>query len=207
MKHKLDLDTWARKVHFNFFKTFEEPYHGACVRIDCTQAYRHAKEAGVPFFFYYLYQSLCAAQRVEPFRLRIQNDDVYVHDHLDAAVTVARDNGTFGYGYIPYRETLQEFIEGGQREVERVKNASDLTPNGAENAILYSVLPWLDFTSISHARVFSFKGTSPFITFGKMTERERRRSMPVSIHVHHALVDGLHVGQYVDCFQELMNAE
>ena len=31
--------------------------------------------------------------------------------------------------------------------------------------------------------------------------------MPVSIHVHHALVDGLHVGQYIDCFQELLNAQ
>jgi chloramphenicol O-acetyltransferase type A len=29
--------------------------------------------------------------------------------------------------------------------------------------------------------------------------------MSVSIHVHHALVDGYHVGLYVDRFQALMN--
>jgi chloramphenicol O-acetyltransferase type A len=38
-----------------------------------------------------------------------------------------------------------------------------------------------------------------------MTEKDGKRSMPVSVHVHHALVDGLHVGQYIDRFQELMN--
>jgi chloramphenicol O-acetyltransferase type A len=40
-----------------------------------------------------------------------------------------------------------------------------------------------------------------------MTEKDGKRSMPVSIHAHHGLVDGLHVGQYIDCFQELMNTQ
>ncbi|MDB5207744.1 MAG: Chloramphenicol acetyltransferase [Flavisolibacter sp.] len=29
--------------------------------------------------------------------------------------------------------------------------------------------------------------------------------MPFSIHVHHALIDGFHAGQFVDLFQEEMN--
>jgi chloramphenicol O-acetyltransferase type A len=32
-----------------------------------------------------------------------------------------------------------------------------------------------------------------------------KRTMPMSIHVHHGLVDGLHLGQFVDYFQEIMN--
>jgi chloramphenicol O-acetyltransferase type A len=39
-----------------------------------------------------------------------------------------------------------------------------------------------------------------------MTENGGKRSMPVAIHVNHALVDGIHVGQYVDCFQARMNS-
>ena len=30
--------------------------------------------------------------------------------------------------------------------------------------------------------------------------------MPVSIHVHHALADGLHVAQFVEHFQKLLDA-
>jgi chloramphenicol O-acetyltransferase type A len=31
--------------------------------------------------------------------------------------------------------------------------------------------------------------------------------MPISINVHHGLMDGFQVGQFIDCFQELMNGE
>jgi chloramphenicol O-acetyltransferase type A len=43
------------------------------------------------------------------------------------------------------------------------------------------------------------------MSFGKMTESDGKLTMPVSVHVHHALIDGLHVGQYIDLFQQLMN--
>jgi chloramphenicol O-acetyltransferase type A len=32
-----------------------------------------------------------------------------------------------------------------------------------------------------------------------------KKTMPMSVHVHHGLMDGLHVGLFIDFFQELMN--
>jgi chloramphenicol O-acetyltransferase type A len=29
--------------------------------------------------------------------------------------------------------------------------------------------------------------------------------MSMSVHVHHGLMDGMHLGQFVDYFQEIMN--
>jgi chloramphenicol O-acetyltransferase type A len=205
MRHKLDIETWIRKAHFEFFSTFEEPYHGVCVTIDCSEAYRFAKTNGISVFLYYLHRSLTAAQRIEPFRYRIEQKEVFVYERIDAGSTIARSNGTFGYGHIIYCQSLETFLKDANREVERVRSSSDLTRTAASNVIRYSALPWIDFTSLSHARMFSFADSCPLISFGKMTESAGKRSMPVSIHVHHALVDGLHVGQYIDCFQELMN--
>jgi len=37
-----------------------------------------------------------------------------------------------------------------------------------------------------------------------MTERHGRKVMPVSVHVHHALMDGYHVGQYIELFGQLL---
>jgi chloramphenicol O-acetyltransferase type A len=209
MKRKVDMENWARKAHFEFFKAFEEPYYGVCVNIDCSAAYRFAKRNGHSVFLYCLYQSLSAAQRSEPFKLRIEQEqgDVFIYERVDAGSTIARSNGTFGYGHILYHESLADFLEGANREIARVRSANDLNRTTAINVIRYSALPWIDFTSISHARMFSLPDSSPRISFGKMTETGGRRSMPVSIHVHHALVDGLHVGQYIDCFQELMNEQ
>ena len=40
-----------------------------------------------------------------------------------------------------------------------------------------------------------------------MTGEGEYRSMPISIHVHHALMDGYEVGLFVEEFQKLMNLE
>jgi chloramphenicol O-acetyltransferase type A len=206
-KRKLDLENWVRRPHFEFFSTFEEPYYGVVVNVDCEAAYRFSKRRGISFFLYYLYRSLAAAQDIEPFRQRIVGKEVYVYDRIDGGSTIGRSNGTFGYGLFVYCDSMDEFLEGATREVERVRAGSDLTRNSAENVIRYSALPWLDFTSLSHARMFSMPDSCPRISFGKMTEKEGKKSMPVAIHVNHALVDGIHVGQYVDRFQELLLAD
>ena len=40
-----------------------------------------------------------------------------------------------------------------------------------------------------------------------MSEVNGRKEMPVSIHVHHALMDGKDVADYIDLFQKLMNSD
>jgi chloramphenicol O-acetyltransferase type A len=205
MNRKLDIDQWARRDHFNFFRQFEEPFFGVCVNIDCTAAYNKAKESNTSFFLYYLYQSLAAANNIEPFRYRIKNDEVWVYDRVNASPTINRPDGTFGFSYMDYYESLEEFIEYAQQEITRVQGSTGLIPAiSGENVIHYSSIPWINFTQLSHARSFSFRDSCPKISFGKMTEENGRRTMPVSIHVHHALMDGYHVGQYVELFQERM---
>jgi chloramphenicol O-acetyltransferase type A len=137
--------------------------------------------------------------------LRIEDDEVFVYDRVHAATTIARSNGTFGFGYIDYYPSFDQFIDMANKEVERVQNSTLLNKATRWDMIRFSSLPWIDFTSLSHARMFSFNDSAPSISFGKMTETNGKRSMPMSVHVHHALVDGLHIGQYVNCFQALMN--
>lgn len=208
MKQILDLNTWARKDHFHFFNQFDEPFFGVCVQIDCTNAYAEAKNQGYSFFLYYLYQSLLAANRIPAFRYRIEEDLVWVHDQVHASPTINRPDGSFGFAYIDFKEDFQEFLTSAEMEITNVQQSTGLFPSASGDCVIhYSALPWLDFTSMSHARHFAFKDSSPKISFGKMTVSAGRRSMPVSIHVHHALMDGYHVGQYVELFQQLMNSK
>ena len=206
MKRLLNLAGWNRRDHYHFFKQFEEPFFGVCVNIDCTTAYKKAKEQNISFFLYYLYQSLVAANETEPFRYRISGDDVLAYDEVHASPTINRPDGTFGFSYINYHSSFETFLQKAAEEIERVRNSTGLVPAvSGENVIHYSSIPWLNFTSLSHARAFSFKDSCPKISFGKMTVEGGKRSMPVAIHVHHALMDGFHVGQFVDRFQAGMN--
>lgn len=206
MKTEINIDNWVRKQHFLFFKDFEEPFYGVNVIIDCTRAYEKSKKRGCSFFLYYLYCSLKAANSIENFRYIIEGESVYLYDQIDASTTVDRPNGTFGMSdAISYSPSFEMFEEGALAEMERIRLSVDLLPASRNNIIHYSAVPWIDFTSLSHARKFSRKDSSTKISFGKMTEKSGKRFMPVSIHVHHALIDGVHIGLFVDEFQRLMN--
>jgi chloramphenicol O-acetyltransferase type A len=206
MPQKLNLATWDRKDHFQFFRRFEEPFFGVCVEVDCTVAYHQAKEVDTSFFLYYLHKSIVAVNQTEPFCYRIVGDDVIIHENVGASATINRPNGTFGFSYIPYAGDFREFEQLAQAEIERIRNTSGLEPaTSSEGVIHYSSLPWIKFTSVSHARSFSHADSIPKISFGKMTETGGKRTMPVSVHVHHALMDGFHVGQHLELFQELLN--
>ncbi|WP_160714203.1 chloramphenicol acetyltransferase [Chitinophaga solisilvae] len=208
MKQLLNLDTWARKDHFQFFTQFEEPFFGVCVTVDCTRAYTIAKEKGYSFFLYYLHASLAAANATEPFRYRISNGEIWIYDAVHASPTINRPDGTFGFAYMDYHPDFQAFAAAAQEETNRVQQSTGLIPAvSGENVIHCSSLPWIDFTSISHARSFSFKDSCPKISFGKMTSTNGIMTMPVSVHVHHALMDGYHVGRFLEVFQETMNRE
>jgi chloramphenicol O-acetyltransferase type A len=205
MKHKIDLDSWLRKEHFEFFNQFDEPYHGVTVNIDCTVAYQTVKKHSASFFLYYLYKALSVSQTIDAFKLRIEENEVYSYDRIDAGSAIGRPDGTFGFGDFTYYPTFDTFHAEAVKVMRKVEQESGLTRSGALNVIRFSPLPWINFTSLSHARMFTFKDSCPKISFGKMTENNRKRSMPISIHVHHALIDGYHLGQFIERYQELMN--
>lgn len=206
MKQLLALDTWARKDHFEFFSRFDEPFFGVCVDIDCSTAWQQANAMETSFFLLYLHRSLVAANEVTPFRYRISEGQVWIHDTVGASPTINRPDGTFGFGYMDYYPDYATFSAKAAQETERVRNSKGLIPAiSGENVIHYSALPWIDFNSLSHARSFSFPDSCPKISFGKMTEVHGRKRMSVSVHVHHGLMDGFHVGEFIDLFQQKMN--
>ena len=195
MKHEIDLSTCKRGEHFEVFKNFDEPLFGITVKVECSVAYKKAKESGYPFSLYYLYLSLKAANEIEEFRYRIEGEKVVCYDNVGAGPTVFRDDETFGYAYMPYNKYIEVFMNQASVEVERVKAERGLKfPHAEEDILHYSTLPWADFTSTSHARKFDISRSIPKITFGKITRNNEEMWMPVSVHVSHALMDGFHVG-------------
>ncbi|WP_264525707.1 MULTISPECIES: chloramphenicol acetyltransferase [unclassified Flavobacterium] len=208
MKTLLDLENWNRKEHFAHFIQMEEPFFGATVEIDCTQAYETAKSLQSSFFIYYLHKTLAAVNAIENFKYRISGDQIYINDRIDASATIGRADGTFGFSFMEYNPDFKIFQKTALEEIERIQNTTGLFTRSFENdnLIHFSAIPWLNFTSLSHARSFTFPDSCPKVSFGKMmTSPTGKRTIAMSVHVHHALMDGLHMGQFVDYFQELMN--
>ncbi|MFD2147775.1 CatA-like O-acetyltransferase [Mucilaginibacter antarcticus] len=206
MKQKLDIDNWNRKEHFNFFKGFDEPYYGVTVKLDCTVAYNYCKLKDLSFYNYYLHKTLATVNDIPNFKYRIEGDEVFIYDRIDASTTVLRDDYTFGFSDIIYHEDFHEFNLAAKDEIERVKQTRGLfTTAQSAHEIHFSVLPWMDFTSVSQATNFKSGTSCPKVSVGKLVYDGNKKLMAFSVHVHHALVDGYHLGLFFEKLQALLN--
>jgi len=203
---KLDISSWSRKGHFEFFNRYDEPFFGVCSELDFTPIYTKAKREGVSFYLRYLHASLQVVNEMESFRYRLAADgSVDIHDRIDAAATVDRADGTFGFSHICYHPEFETFRLAAAEEIERVRASRELLAGPETSAVIhYTTLPWIRFTSISHARRYHHGDSAPKIAFGKGVRENDRFVMPVSIHVHHALADGRDIGNYLNRFNELI---
>lgn len=204
MYTNLDLESWPRREHFEFFRKFEEPFFGLVADVDVTRAYASAKQKETSLYLYYLHAVLAAVNGVEALRYRISGDAVRVYERVDVSATVMRGDKTFGFSFMEYHSDFKTFAAGAQTEIARVQNTPGLITRtfDMENIIHFSAVPWVRFTSLSHARSFTFQDSCPKVSVGKITEENGRKVMPVSIHVHHALADGYHTGLFFEKLQQ-----
>ena len=203
----INPETWNRKEHFYFFKQFEEPFTGLVTDVDVSNAIDYCKTKSISFFKYYLHKSICAVNRTAAFRLRIINDEIRRYAKVHASATISRTNGTFGFSHIIFDENLDAFSLSVEEEKKRIEGDQALFPPVQSDSVVhYSSMPWIKFTGISHARSFSFLDCSPKISFGKVhIGIDNKKLMPVSVHVHHALVDGKDIAEYFDHFQSYLD--
>ncbi|WP_297334640.1 chloramphenicol acetyltransferase [Flavobacterium sp.] len=207
MYKKLDIESWPRHEHFEFFRKFDEPFFGLVADVDVTTAYTEAKALGVSFFLYYTHRIAAAVNGIEEFRYRISGGEVSVYDRVDVSATLTREDNTFGFSLIEYHPDFDAFYKGAKQEIERVRQTPGLFTRSfeADNLIHFSAIPWVNFTSLSHARSFTFPDSCPKISVGKMTDVSGRKMMPVSVHVHHALMDGYHTGLFFELLQQKLD--
>jgi chloramphenicol O-acetyltransferase type A len=204
----IDTKNWLRKEVYEFFREFEEPYFGITADVDVTNAYQYAKKNDLSFFILYLHKSLCAVNEIDALKLRIVDNQVLLYDVVHSSATINRENGSFGFSFITFDDDLNIFRQHAIKEIERIRMTTNLFPDiNGKNCIHHSSLPWLKFTSLSHARSFKFGDSVPKISFGKMTSQNGRLIMPCSVHVHHGLADGKDVGKYFELFQRWLDID
>jgi len=203
----IDLASWSRREHFEFFSTFDDPTFGIVSEVDCSNAYALVKEKQHSFFAWYMHKSMLAVDAVEEFKYRIADGQVVFYEEIHAGPTIGRKDGTFSFSFIPFDRDFTTFSQSLKDEIIQVQNSTGLrigVDADHKNIVYYSTLPWIAFTGLKHPRDANETAGIPKITFGKMFIRDGKRMMPVSVHAHHGLLDGLHVGQYLDVFQELL---
>ena len=206
MKQIIDLASWNRKEHFEFFSTFEEPFFSVTTPIDMTIAYEKAKVMQIPFFVYYLHKTIAAVNQVENFRYRIEGKEVVLYNEIDASSTIMREDKSFGFSFMKFHSDLHEFAKIVQTEIQRIQRTPGLfTREFPENIIHFSAIPWINFTGLTHSRNYTLPDSCPKVSWGKLMDENNKKTMSAAVMAHHGFVDGYHMGLFVEALQTELN--
>ena len=206
MSGYLDLENWSRRQLFDFFIGYANPYFNVCARVDVTKLVALVRaRPGVRISSAVHYFGLRIANEIEPFRYRLKDGKVFVHDVVNGGTTVLLPNETFVYAYFDYQLDFEKFVSDMGKAVDEVRAGDGrLKPTMRDDVIYHTTLPWISFTSFAHARDNGRGESIPRIVYGKFVQENGRLMLPISVEVHHALVDGLHVGRFFSRFEEAL---
>ena len=200
----LDLEAWPRRDAFDYFRGFDKPFFNVCTRLDVArlkQAVADQRVGSLALAYHFI--ALRLANTYEPFRYRIEGQRVRVHPVVGGSTTVLREDGSFGFADFDHQPDFAAFATPAAAAIAASRaGRAPFEPKPDDPArIHFTTLPWLHFTSFSHARNWGREDSVPKLAFGRIDVDGAQAWMPLSVEVHHALMDGLHVGQFVQAFE------
>ena len=204
---QIDLLNWSRYKQYEFFSKYDNPFFNLCSTIDVTILLKQCNKHQESFSTAMLFASIDTANNIKEFKYRLKNKGVVEYKTIYAGSTILNDDETFSFCYFDYFSEFSKFKRASKKAIQLHKTGS-LEFDGRNtdlDIIHYSVIPWISFSSFSHPRNYNTNDSIPKIVFGRYYEKEGRTLMPISIEVHHALMDGFHLGKYLDALQDKIN--
>jgi len=206
----IDLENWKRRAHFEFFYRMDYPQYNICANIDVTRFLRFVRANKLSFYYAMIYAVTKVTDECENFRYRVrEGKQVILHDKLHPSFTDMSTDETddlFKFVTLDLEGNLFDFVKQAQESSAKQKIYFDPAPMIGRDDFLYiTCLPWVSFTHLSHTISINRNDSVPRISWGKYFEQDGKILLPFSVQVHHAFVDGIHIGQYFEKLENYLN--
>lgn len=207
----IDFETWPRKDHFDFFYKMEYPQFNVSLNIDVTHFLDFVKAHHISFYYAMIFASNYAANQFINFRYRIRGGRVVLHDRVHPSFTdMPKESDLFKMVTVDIKDGLWEdilaFTQYAKEKSEQQKEFMIYKNAEERDDVLYmTCTPWLSFTQLSHPIAFNKEDSVPKISWGKYFRQNGKVLMPFSVQANHALLDGVHVGKYIEALQNYID--
>ena len=203
----INISTWDRKDTFEFYKSLDHPMYQMTFNLDVTHFYEVIKENNRSFYFSFMYLAMKEMNKIDAFKYRFHQNDVVLYDRIHPSFT---DNieGTerFKIVTVDYQDDWVSFVEHAKQvSFAQGELFIDLSKEERDDLVYVTTFPWASFTQVTFAHNHNSKDAIPRLTWGKFEVINQRKIMALGIGVHHAFVDGIHVGQFINHLQEALN--
>ena len=201
----INIQTWPRRKHFELFNAFDFPHFNLCADIDITSIQKQLPKSPFSFTVVIVYVLAKAANAVTEFRYRIRCGQVVEHDRVHPSPTILCEDDLFSFCTIPFCDDFEHFAAEAEAAIAHIKENPTLDDKPGQDELIYMTgIPWVSFTSFTHPIHMNPVDSIPRIAWGKFFSKGDRIHMPLSVQIHHALADGIHVGRYFNLIQEYL---
>jgi chloramphenicol O-acetyltransferase type A len=201
----VDLLTWKRRNHYQWFSAMDYPFFSICAPLDITGFYSCIKQKNEPFFIPFLYLVTKAANQIEEFRYRIRPEGIFLHDTVHPSYTVMSREDLFSFCYTEFTAEYPEFRSHAMHAMEVVKSDGVLSDDVRDDTLYITSIPWVSFTSVTHPISMNKTDSVPRISWGRFEEKDGKRSIPMALSLHHGLADGIHAGRFFQTLQDYLD--
>ncbi|CAH2213472.1 chloramphenicol acetyltransferase [Tepidibacter aestuarii] len=202
----INFDNWNRKEHYKFFENVDNPQFNICMNLDITNFKKFVKENNLSFYYSMIYASTYVMNQIEDFRYKIREGKIILHSSLQPSFTdMGAGENLFKIVTLPLLDNMREFSNTVKKMSESQKQYFPKVDVNQDELIYFSCIPWISFTSISNEIVMNKEDSIPRISFGKYFTQNNKILLPYSIQVNHMLLDGVHVGKFVEQLQKFIN--
>jgi chloramphenicol O-acetyltransferase type A len=202
----IDMQNWPRREHFKVFSAFDHPHFSMCANVDLTELLSAVKQHGYSITVAIVYVISRSANEIPEFRYRIRAEKVVEHDFVHPATTILTDQDLFSFCTIIYDQDFSLFAARAEEEIAFVQEHPTLESDPELDDRLYmTAIPWVSFTSFMHPMHLQPADSVPRFAWGKFFKDGEFLRMPLEVQAHHALMDGVHMGQFYLKVQDLMH--
>lgn len=225
----IDLNTYPHKAHLEYFMSMNTPHVQLTAQVDVTDLHQFCKREGCSFFLSFLHIVALSADSIPQFRQRIHRltpEEMLMPEHAGAPAegllagveireydesptshTESTGNELYCYCSLYHHMPWNEYISKASDAQQRARISGTLDEDDEIEAFYFpTCVPWIHYTECVHP-AGGAADSNPRFSWGKYEEDHRGRlMMPLTVMVHHGLVDGLQIGKFYGNVEKNMTA-
>ena len=187
------LDTWLRREAYTFFSSLSDPFYSVTVTVDVTALHTYTKRRGLSFYYALVWLCTQSINHTTAFRYAIRNGQPVLLARREPSFTDLHPGAEqFHIVTMPAGNALDDFCRAARAESDAL--------------IYFSCLPWVSLTALTNERDFDADDAIPRIVWGKYHREGERDVLGLALEVNHRLIDGLHIGRFVQDLQQRIDA-
>lgn len=194
-----EIDNFDRENIFRHYHICDNPFLNITTKVDVTNIVNYCKK--YKNFYATMGYLICkAANKIDNFKYRFQDNKFYYCDELITNYTDLYSDGNIGYYDVEYSDDYQSYIDNFKKVKEKFLKDNNYETNNKLNEIWLSCNPWMKCTSIISP--FNKNCLIPQIIWDKYELENDKYYVNLTMVIHHGFADGYHISKFLNLLEE-----